>query len=123
MLFNMEDMWSGLINNFAFQIVNPDPDAVVYIEEIALFPDQESAYVYAGLTAEDTTAEDTTETPTEEATTEAPAEEATTDPAEDATGNVTETPAEQTSGCGSVMGLGVVALLGAAFIALKKDRV
>jgi len=117
MLFNMEDMWDGLINQFAFEIVNPSPDAVVYIEEIGLFPDQASAYAYAGTEPE-------TEAPTEEKT-EAPTDaetEAPTDaPATDAP--ATEAPTEApASGCGSVMGFGVIALLGAAFVALKKDK-
>ena len=107
MLFNMEDAWTGLINQFAFEIVNPAPDAVVYIEEIALFADQESAYTYAGVELE-------TEAPTEEKT-EAPTEEQTEAP--------TETPTEAPEdGCGAVMGFGVIAILGAAFVALKKDK-
>jgi hypothetical protein len=122
----MEDTWSGLINNFAFQIVNPDPDAVVYIEEIALFADQESAYVYAGLANEDTTAEAPTEAPTDDVT-EAPTEDATEAP----TDEVTEAPAESTAeesteeaegGCGAVMGLGLLAVLGAAYVTLKKEH-
>ena len=116
MLFDMEEQWTGLINQFAFEIVNPAPDAVVYIEEIALFPDQASAYAYAG-------AEIETEAPTEEPTeapTDAPATEAPTDaPATEAP----ETDPEDKGGCGSVIGFGAVALLaaGAAFVALKKD--
>ena len=107
MLFNMEEAWTGLINQFAFEIVNPNPEAVVYIEEIALFPDQASAYDYAGVELE-------TEAPTEE--TEAPT-------AEDTTAPTTEAPTEEPkSGCGSVVGFGVIAILGAAFVALKKDR-
>ena len=103
LLFNMEDQWTGLINQFAFEIVNPNPEAVVYIEEIALFADQASAYAYAGMEPE-------TEAPTEEteAPTDAPETEAPT--------------AEDKSGCGSVVGFGVIAILGAAFVALKKDR-
>ena len=116
MLFNMEDMWDGLINQFAFEIVNPNPDAVVYIEEIALFPDQASAYAYAGTEPEtEAPTEEKTEAPTDaetEAPTDAPATEAPTEAP-------TETPE---SGCGSVMGFGVIALLGAAFVALKKDK-
>lgn len=116
MLFNMEDAWTGLINQFSFEIVNPNPDAVVYIEEIALFADQAAAYAYAGMEPE-------TEAPTEEteAPTDAPETEAPT--AEDTTAPTTEAPTEEPkSGCGSVMGFGVIALLGAAFVALKKDR-
>jgi hypothetical protein len=126
MLFNMEDTWSGLINNFAFQIVNPDPDAVVYIEEIALFADQESAYVYAGLANEDTTAEAPTEAPTDDAT-EAPTEDATEAPTDEVTEAPAESTAEETTeeaegGCSAVMGLGVIAVLGAAYVTLKKDH-
>ena len=121
MLFNMEESWSGLINNFAFQIVNPDPDAVVYIEEIALFPDQESAYVYAGLTAEDTTAEETTE----EVTTEAPTEEEVTTEVSKSETPVTEAPTTEApveSGCTSSVGFSTVAVLVAvaAVVSLKK---
>ena len=36
------------------------------------------------------------------------------------TGMPTEAPADD--GCGSVMGFGVIAVLGAAFVALKKDK-
>ena len=44
-----------------------------------------------------------------------------TDPAtNEPTDAPTEAPADD--GCGSVMGFGVIALLGAAFVALKKDR-
>ena len=118
MLFNMEDMWDGLINQFAFEIVNPSPEAVVYIEEIALFADQAAAYAYAGMTVEETT-----EAPTEEDTpapeTNAPETNAATDaPATEAP---TETEAE--GGCGSVIGFSAVALLAAAAAAvvLKKD--
>ena len=121
MLFDMEDSWTGLINNFAFQIVNPDPDAVVYIEEIALFADQEGAYTYAGLNAEDATEEATTEESTTEESTEAPTSDATEAPT-DAPSEGTEAPTATTDGCGSVVGFGVLALLGAAFVVLKKDR-
>lgn len=116
MLFNMEEQWTGLINQFAFEIVKPNPEAVVYIEEIALFADQASAYAYAGV-------EVPTEAPTEEteAPTDAPETEAPT--AEDTTAPTTEAPTEEPkSGCGSVVGFGVIAILGAAFVALKKDR-
>ena len=116
MLFDMEDMWSGLINRFAFEIVNPAADAVIYIEEIALFADQAGAYAYAGKEAP---TEAPTAAPTEptEETTEAPAEEATTEAP-------TEVPTEAPkSGCGSVVGFGAVAVLAAAaaFVACKKD--
>ena len=116
MLFDMEDAWTGLINQFAFEIVNPNPDAVVYIEEIALFADQASAYAYAGV-------EVPTEAPTEEKTdapTEAPTDAATDAPTDAATDAPTEAPADD--GCGSVMGFGMIAVLGAAFVALKKDK-
>jgi hypothetical protein len=117
MLFNMEDMWTGLINQFAFEIVNPNPDAVVYIEEIALFADQASAYAYAGMEAE-------TEAPTE-APTDAPETEAPT-AAPETNAPETEAPATETEaegGCGSVIGFSAVALLAAAAAAvvLKKD--
>ncbi len=112
MLFNMEDMWTGLINQFCFKIVAPNPEAVVYIEEIALFVDQAGAYDYAGMTVEETTeAPDAPETPAPETTpeTEAPATEAPTTEAE--------------GGCGSVIGFSAIALLAAAAAAvvLKKD--
>jgi hypothetical protein len=64
-----------------------------------------------------------TEAPTEEteAPTDAPETEAPT--AEDTTAPTTEAPTEEPkSGCGSVVGFGVIAILGAAFVALKKDR-
>ena len=116
MLFDMEDMWTGLIDKFAFEFVNPAADAVIYIEEIALFADKAGAYAYAGMEPE-------TEAPTEEVT-EAPTEEVTEAPtAEDTTAPTTEAPTEEPkSGCGSVVGFGVIAILGAAFVALKKDR-
>lgn len=116
MLFNMEDQWSGLIDKFCFEFVNPSADAEIYIEEIALFADQAAAYAYAGTEPE-------TEAPTEEteAPTDAPETEAPT--AEDTTAPTTEAPTEEPkSGCGSVVGFGVIAILGAAFVALKKDR-
>lgn len=47
-----------------------DGVSFIIVEEIALFADQEGAYTYAGLNAEDTTEEATTE----EVTTEADAE-------------------------------------------------
>lgn len=124
MLFNMEESWSGLINNFAFQIVNPEPDAVVYIEEIALFVDQEGAHAYAGMNTEDTVEEETTEDSTEGTTSETHTEEVTTEtptnaPTIDAP---TETDAPAQSGCGSAIGLGAVAVLaaGAVVVALRK---
>ena len=73
-------MWSGLINRFAFEIVNPAADAVIYIEEIALFADQAGAYAYAG----------------KEAPTEAPTEEVT-EPTEETTEATTDAPAEETA--------------------------
>ena len=123
MLFNMEDLWTGHINNFAFEIVSPAADAVVYIEEIALFADEASAYAYAGEAAE--TEPETTEAPTTEAPTDLPATEAPTDalatdsPATDAP---TETDTADKSGCGSVIGMGTVAVLATATaaVALKK---
>ena len=120
MLFNMEEFWSGPINNFAFQIVNPDPDAVIYIEEIALFADQKAAYSYAEQNAEDSTEEETAEgETTEEVTTEAPTEEVTTE-AFGTEAPTIEAPVE--SGCGSVIGFGAVAVLAvaAAVLALRK---
>ena len=66
-----------------------DGVSFIIVEEIALFADQEGAYTYAGLNAEDATE---------------------------------EAPTATTDGCGSVVGFGVMALLGAAFVALKKDR-
>ena len=115
MLFDMEDMWSGLINRFAFEIVNPAADAVIYIEEIALFADQAGAYAYAGKETPTEAPTDEVTEPTEETTEEATTEEATTVAPE-------ETTAETESGCGSVIGFGVIAVIGAAFVALKKDR-
>ena len=115
MLFDMEEMWTGLINKFCFKFVNPSADAVIYIEEIALFADQAGAYAYAG---KEVPTEAPTEAPTEptEETTEAPTEETTEAP--------TEVPTEAPkSGCGSVVGFGAVAALAAAaaFVACKKD--
>ena len=116
MLFNMEEAWTGLINQFAFEIVNPNPEAVVYIEEIALFADQDSAYAYAGMEPE---TEKPTEAPTDAPETEAPtAAPETNAPATEAP---TETEAE--GGCGSVIGFGAIAVLAAvaAAVVLKKD--
>ena len=113
MLFDMEEMWTGLIDKFAFEFVNPAADAVIYIEEIALFADKAGAYAYAGQEME-------TEAPTEDATTEAPTDAPAGDVTEEST---TEEATEATeSGCGSVIGFAVIAVLGAAFVALKKDR-
>ena len=125
MLFNMEDLWSGHINNFAFEIVNPAADAVVYIEEIAMFADEASAYAYTGQNAETEPA--TTDAPTTEAPTDVPATEAPTDaptidsPATDAPA---ETDAPDKSGCGSVIGMEAVAVLAVATVAvaLKKKK-
>ena len=117
MLFDMEDMWSGLINKFCFKFVNPAADAEIYIEEIALFADQASAYAYAGMEAE---TEKPTEAPTDAPETEAPTAAPETNAPE------TEAPATETEaegGCGSVIGFSAVALLAAAAAAvvLKKD--
>ncbi len=120
MLFNMEYMWSGNINNFAFEIVNPAADAVVYIEEIAMFIDEASAYAYAGEAAE--TEPETNEAPTDAPATEAPTDSPTTDsPTTDAT---TETDTPDNPGCGSVIGMGTVAVLAVATAAvvLKKKK-
>ena len=115
MLFDMEEAWTGLINKFCFKFVNPAADAVIYIEEIALFADQAGAYAYAGMEGPTEAPTDEVTEPTEE-TTEAPTEEATTEAP-------TEVPTEATeSGCGSVIGFAVISVLGAAFVALKKDR-
>ncbi|MBP3666016.1 MAG: hypothetical protein J6K29_03080 [Clostridia bacterium] len=118
MLFNMEDAWTGLINQFAFEIVNPNPEAVVYIEEIALFADQASAYAYAGTELEtEASTEENTEDETD-ASTDAPETNAATD------APATEAPTtESEGGCGSVIGFGAIALLAAAAaaVALKKD--
>ena len=118
MLFNMEDMWDGLINQFAFEIVNPSPEAVVYIEEIALFADQASAYAYAGMTVEETT-----EAPTEEDTPAPETEAPTAAPETNAPETEAPTETEAEGGCGSVIGFSAVALLAAAAAAvvLKKD--
>ena len=115
MLFDMEEMWTGLINKFCFKFVNPSADAEIYIEEIALFADQAGAYAYAGKDVPTEAPTDEVTEPTEETTEEATTEEATTVAPE-------ETTAEPKSGCGSVVGFGVIAILGAAFVALKKDR-
>ena len=116
MLFNMEEAWTGLINKFCFKFVNPAADAVIYIEEIALFADQAGAYAYAGMEVPTEAPTDEVTEPTEETTEEAPT-------AEDTTAPTTEAPTEEPkSGCGSVVGFGVIAILGAAFVALKKDR-
>lgn len=98
-----------------------DGVSFIIVEEIALFADQEGAYTYAGLNAEDATEEATTEEVTTEESTEAPTSDATEAPT-DAPSEGTEAPTATTDGCGSVVGFGVMALLGAAFVALKKDR-
>ena len=117
MLFDMEEMWTGLIDKFAFEFVKPTADTVIYIEEIALFTDKEGAYAYAGTEAPTEAPTEEAEEPTEEATTEAPV-------AEDTTAAVEETTVEDTeSGCGSVVGFSAAAVLvaAAAFVACKKD--
>lgn len=117
MLFNMEDAWTGLIDKFAFLIVNPAADAVVYIEEIALFADQAGAYAYANMEIPSKDPE-TTKAPETNAP-DADTNAATQAPAV-TTGQTTE-PAK--SGCGAVVGFGVVAVLAAAaaFVARKKN--
>lgn len=97
-----------------------DGVSFIIVEEIALFADQEGA-TYAGLNAEDTTEEATPEEATTEESTEAPTSDATEAPT-NAPSEGTEAPTATTDGCGSVVGFGVMALLGAAFVALKKDR-
>ena len=90
-----------------------------------MFADDVSAYAYAGQNAE--TEPETTDAPTTEAPTDVPATEATTDapttdsPANDST---TETDIPDKSGCGSVIGMGTVAVLTAATVAvaLKKKK-
>ena len=130
MLFNMEDLWSGHINNFAFEIVNPAADAVVYIEEIAMFTDEASAYTYAGQNAE--TERETTDAPTTEAPTADPSdetsapedlEESTAVGAGNDTVANTETTEEEQGGCGAVLsGAGVFSILGLTVLLLRKKR-
>ena len=119
MLFDMEEAWTGLIDKFAFEFVNPAADAVIYIEEIALFTDKAGAYAYAGM--EMTTEAPETEAPETEAPTAAPETQA---PETEAPTAAPETEAPATEGCASVMGFGAVAVLAsaAAFVALKKKN-
>ena len=130
MLFNMEDLWSGHINNFAFEIVNPAADAVVYIEEIAMFADEASAYTYAGQNAEtepETTDAPTTETPTADPSDETSAPEDLEDSTAAGAGNDTvantETTEEEQGGCGAVLsGAGVFSILGLTVLLLRKKK-
>ena len=115
MLFEMDGRWTGTINNLHFEFKGMETDAIVYVEEIALFTDAESAFDYAGFNEE-------TEASTEEKT-EAPTEEKTETPTEAPTEAPTGAPTEESKGgCGSVVSFGVIAILGAAFVALKKNR-
>ena len=114
MLYDVTDMYTGNINSLHFQFEGMGTDAIVYVDEIALFTEEEAAFAYAGMDATTEAPTKETEEPTEEATTEAPTE----------TETAAETTAEATkSGCGSVVGAGVVAILAAAaaFVACKKD--
>jgi len=116
MLFDMDEAWTGLIDKFAFEFINPTPDTVIYVEEIALFADQATAYEYAG--REIVTEPEATEAPeTNAPETNASVTEGAT---QGATEPTTEAPVE--SGCASVVGFGAVAVLAAAaaFVALKK---
>lgn len=119
MLFNMEEQWTGLINQFAFQIVNPAADAVIYIEEIALFTNGDDAYAYAGMDKE-TEAPETEASDTEAPETNAPAA-GTEAPETEAPAAETDAPAKD--GCGSVIGFSAAAILMAAAAAFifKKD--
>ena len=85
-----------------------------------MFIDEASAYAYAGEAAE--TEPETTEAPTDAPATEAPTDSPTTDsPTTDAT---TETDTPDNPGCGSVIGMGTVAVLAVATaaVALKKKN-
>jgi LPXTG-motif cell wall-anchored protein len=81
---------------------------VVYIEEIALFADQASAYAYAGTEPETEAPTEETEAPTDAPETEAPTAEDTT--------------AAEKSGCGSALGGSVLLLLGGAAWILRKRK-
>ena len=119
MLFNMEDVWNGLIDKFAFQFVNPAADTVIYIEEIALFANADAAYAYAGIERE-TAAPETQAPETDAPETQAPETQA---PAVDTKAPEQTTEPAGKSGCGSVVGFSAVAVLAAvaAFVARKKD--
>ena len=97
-----------------------DGVSFIIVEEIALFADQEGAYTYAGLNAEDTTEEDT-EPPTEPDTD--PVTEIPTEPAETTT-EPAETDPPKKKGCRSTLGTSalLLPLLCAGWLALSKKQ-
>ena len=117
MLFDMDEAWTGLIDKFAFEFINPTPDTVIYVEEIALFADQAGAYAYAGMEVP-TKAPETT---AGEEPTDAPTQAPETNASDVTTEQTTEPTAE--GGCASVVGFGVASVLiaAAAVVARKKD--
>ncbi len=118
LIYDLTGKWDGQINMFKFVINDMDPDATVYVDEIALFADEEAALAYAEEEIE--TESETTDAPAIEAPTNAPATEVPTDAP--ATDSLTETDTPAQSGCGSVIGFGALAVMiaAAAFVALKK---
>ena len=120
MLFDVSGLYFGNINNLHFELLGMEPDAVVYMEEVALFTDEEAAFNYAGMEAPSKQTVKETAEPTEEMTEEAT--EADTKASE----TTPKTPATETpkSGCGSVIGFSSFAIIlsaAAAFVAYKKD--
>jgi hypothetical protein len=113
LIFDLSYTWEGGINLICLAFPDMAADATVYVEEIQLFTTKEEAYAYAGQ-------EIPTQAPeTEEPTTEAGDAEVSTEAKTEAE---TEAPAKK--GCGAVVAAPVVALvatLGVAFVAKKKD--
>ena len=139
-IYDLTTAWVGQINMFKFVLNDMDPGVKVYVDEIALFSDEDAALIYAGELEEETEAptDPVTEASTElpiEAPTELPAEDPTDDPADEPADRETTTHASESNatdapdgtdggdqGCGSVVAMGAAVVLSAiaAAVALKK---
>lgn len=128
---DLTDLWEGRINDMRLDLRMDDPESRSFDLCFAgMFRSEEEAYAYAGawLTERGVSSDLVTEAPTESPTeapeaqdTEAPAE-GTQDPTDGTQTSDTETDAPAKKGCGSVIGMGTVAVLAAATatVALKK---
>ena len=128
---DLTDLWEGRINDMRLDLRMDDPESRSFDLCFAgMFRSEEEAYAYAGawLTERGVSSDPVTEAPTESPTeapeaqdTEAPAE-GTQDPTDGTQTSDTETDAPAQKGCGSVIGMGTVAVLtaAAATVALKK---
>ncbi len=128
---DLTDLWEGRINDMRLDLRMDDPESRSFDLCFAgMFRSEEEAYAYAGawLTERGVSSDPVTAAPTESPTeapeaqdTEAPAE-GTQDPTDGIQTADTETDAPAQKGCGSVIGMGTVAVLAAAAatVALKK---